>query len=198
MFNNYCFLLLLIVALSGCSNTQQAQQKTAQQTLVTQQAMLMDKVESLEQDIEQWKNVAPNVQRLVAIESELTLLITQLNAIIAQAEKKEHQKNSAITQINAPKNPINSTNRNYAVQLASINDPTVLPSLWIKTTKNNPNIFKEMEPIVEKISVNQRDYYRLKAGSFGSKSEATQVCKKLKKVAVNCLISPATGEPLDY
>jgi hypothetical protein len=194
----FCIFSLLTGGLSACTNTTETQriaQSNQQKKTEKKQISLIKQVENLEKNMQEWKTVQPNVERLVAIEDELTLLISQLNAIIIEAEEKNKKKGA----IHKTKKQVVTTKANnlYAIQFASITDPKMLSKLWDDLYKKHLNLLVNLTPIVEKITVNNRDYYRLKATGFNSKDRVNKVCKQLKKVSVECVISSNSGQLLE-
>jgi septal ring-binding cell division protein DamX len=85
----------------------------------------------------------------------------------------------------------------YSIQLVSISNSQMVEKSWADIYKNNANILSGYQPLVEEVQVKNKTYYRIKTGEFSSKSEASQICKKLKSQSVNFMASLYLGQTLE-
>lgn len=212
-----CFLVFAILGngLSGCASTketadlQQAQieREKVQQELQQKQAQIIEKVDQLAVSVQQWQEVQPGVTRLVAIEKELNSLISQLNTIVVEAEKekvqaakqkkaspKKKQKPAQVAK-RAP-TPVVNKGTFYALQLISVGSVKTVEKSWSDIYNKNAKILAGQQPLIEKVLVKNKTYYRIKAGKFSEKSAAQKICKQLKQQKVGCLVSPYAGQTL--
>jgi len=198
-------LLAVVINLSACSHFFGGEESDAQQEAklnkeshAAQQA-LIKKVEALELSMKSWQEVQPSVDRLVAIESELNVLISQLNTLVMEAEKEQQQvvKNKpkkAIT--TTPKAIIASSDKHYSLQLASIATPAKVEQSWLDILKGSAGQLGGEQPLVETIQVKNKTYYRIKIGKFSSKQIAKRECEQLKESNIDCIISAYSKQTL--
>ena len=73
----------LLLCLFSCSS--QPEIPSQQASLTSQQ---VTDLQNLKSHIEEWQEVKPSIKRLVAIESELNSLITELNNIVDSSSEK--------------------------------------------------------------------------------------------------------------
>lgn len=217
----YIKYALLVATLSsgltGCASSQdidvlkKAQYEQAQENKKIQ-AEQLDKIEQLEAQQLKWQAIQPSVNRLVAIEKELNTLIAQLNSAVtaqkvekakqqkkAQQEKKlAAKKAKASPAVKAPvvnKNMAN-TNANYALQLMTLSDVKSIEKSWLAIQAKHGNLLADYQPLIETVEVNNKSFYRIKAGAFSAKSEAQKVCSQLEKQKASCLVSAYSGKGL--
>ncbi|PKG37800.1 SPOR domain-containing protein [Psychromonas sp. Urea-02u-13] len=213
LLRNTLIFILLIAGLSACSSNDaqiSAQEKIAQENEKKQQ-QLAEKVAQLEGHVENWKVAEPSVERLITIEKDLRLLISQLNALVieaenektlvAQQEKMAEQRQAAPAENTAMAKKTSAKNKKleayYTVQLVSISNVKMVEKSWSDIYKKNANVLTDHQPLIEQVQVKNKTYYRIKTGKFSSKNEAVQVCNQLKKQSVSCMASVYSGQPLD-
>lgn len=160
-------------------------------------------LDELKKSSEQWQNMKPELSRLLLIEEDLSLLISQLNTIA----KVKEENTSALKQEKKvvdkePKtNRFNSNNNNksapkFALQVLSITHKEQLASAFKQLQKKIPALLESNYVInVETINVKGVMYNRLKLGAYISKENATADCKKLKSQSVNCIVSYYVEQP---
>ena len=189
------YLLLLFVAiygLSGCVNKQalvdREQQMQEEKKLKDKQLLLVDKVASLEADLQQWHKLQPDLERLVAIEGELRLLISQLNTLVNEAKIK--QKTEIEKKAVKPNNS-DKKKKFYAVQLVSVSNVNSIQSSWLKIKQKNSALLSQYQPLIEQVTIKNKVYSRIKVGKFSSKNKASQLCLQLK--GSGCLVRAHTG-----
>ncbi|MCQ8890949.1 SPOR domain-containing protein [Pseudoalteromonas carrageenovora] len=160
-------------------------------------------LDELKKSSEQWQNMKPELSRLLLIEEDLSLLISQLNTIA----KVKEENTSALKQEKKmvdkePKtNRFNSNNNNksapkFALQVLSITHKEQLASAFKQLQKKVPALLESNYVInVETINVKGVMYNRLKLGAYISKENATADCQKLKSQSVNCIVSYYVEQP---
>ncbi len=168
--------------------------------------ILMDKQQQHDQLLKEWQQLKPALSRLVVIEEELNLMISQLdqfatssataNTEPAVSEPTTNATVAASSQVTAPvkvepsvTNNAEHTEKRFALQITSLAEPLRLPVVWEQMKKKHPAELAGLEPNYEKISVSNTDYYRLKIGAYDTKQQAVQGCNKLKALGINCLVT---------
>ncbi|MBQ4831896.1 SPOR domain-containing protein [Pseudoalteromonas sp. MMG010] len=227
MFKKPLILLGLGVSLlQGCNTTDTGSDVSAKNLdksdTVTVTAQELAELKSAAQ---QWNESKEGIARLLIIEQDLKLLITQLSAL--EQENKQTPSASSSAAIEKPisahtidtgtKALDNKTIKNvpvmaaaqekstsshvesarYALQVLSVTQKGQL-SNSLQTMKNTaPALFDQsFETNVETAKVNNITYYRLKLGAYQSKENAQAACKQLKAAKINCLVSTYVKQPL--
>lgn len=206
--------LYLILTIVGCSNQPTPVENLPK--LTTQQALSIEKIDT---HFKEWEKIKPDLYRLVAIENELKELILELNGIVEKSDANNNQLNTSniapvinSKAIEAPSSilvsPIKkitdstindqqlseSNEKLYAIQLYSVSNKELLTSLWMELLDKHHSIFKDLSPSFQEIKVNEKQFYRLKAGRFSTKEEAKKLCDELYAVDVKCYISLGIGK----
>lgn len=162
---------------------------------------LMDKQQQHDQLLKEWQQLKPAVSRLVVIEEELNLMISQLeqfaiasaNTTATPSANVTVANNSAVSPSRVTPQVLSETaekiDKRFALQITSLSDPLRLPIVWEQMKKKHPTELAKLEPNYEKISVNNTDYYRLKVGAYENKQQAVQSCNQLKMLSINCLVT---------
>jgi cell division protein FtsN len=170
--------------------------------------ILMDKQQQHDQLLKEWQQLKPALSRLVVIEEELNLMISQLDQFatssatahtgpaVSEPTPSSNATVPASDQLAAPvkvepsaANDTQHTEKRFALQITSLAEPLRLPVVWEQMKKKHPAELAGLEPNYEKISVSNTDYYRLKIGAYDTKQQAVQGCNKLKALGINCLVT---------
>ena len=216
----------LLSGLSGCSMMQddpgQPITENAGPQRVEQQPATIPK---FEEHLHEWQDIKPGIERLVAIEGELTELIDQLNTIIAENEAAKEQVAAqaqrqepvaaAPTKQNTPApamadkaapaptktaaTPVTQsagTGPAYTLQLYSLSNQKQVRPTWYRLQHKHPAILGKLKAIFEKISIKQNTFYRVKAGKFSDSFQADEMCSKLKALGTQCIPTEYKGQPL--
>lgn len=160
-------------------------------------------LDELKKSSEQWQNMKPELSRLLLIEEDLSLLISQLNTIAKvkeentsalKQEKKVVDKEPKTNRFNSNDN--NKSAPKFALQVLSITHKEQLASAFKQLQKKIPALLESNYVInVETINVKGVMYNRLKLGAYISKENASADCKKLKSQSVNCIVSYYVEQP---
>ena len=203
---NACIAVLFI---SGCSSP-----KTAVESPQPKQASASlsdEELAQLKASSQQWQAAKAGVERLLVIEQDLKLLISQLNAVAnqdtastntpvvptakASAETlspKVAQKAQVAT--NAEKQAVKAL---FALQVAAVTDKDRLSQSLNEIKASASSLFQgEFVANVETINVSGVTYYRLKLGAYQEQANAAADCDKLKQRQINCIVSHYTQQPL--
>ncbi|WP_460858503.1 SPOR domain-containing protein [Rheinheimera gaetbuli] len=169
--------------------------------------VLMEKQKQHDQLLIEWQQLKPALSRLAVAEEELGLLLIQLEQLaLATSESPEQTSgvsNSSTSSVTKAAAPVkadkltssivpalsDSNSKRFALQIASLSEPSRLPAVWAQLQKKYPQLMNTLEANVERITVGQTNYYRLKIGAFADKKQAVEHCNKMKLAGVNCLVA---------
>jgi cell division protein FtsN len=198
---------LSLLLVSGCQST--ASTSKANNSDLADYA---SKQQDYEQLLQEWQTLKPGISRLLAVESELNMLLGELEQLsaslnaaqnapqVATAPAAPEPATTAYALANQPEPEpepeVQSAQRkagNYALQVASITEQHKLPEVWQQMLNKNPRLLSDLEPNFQKIHVKNTDYYRLKVGSFDTIQEASSTCSSLKAAGMSCLVVDYTG-----
>jgi hypothetical protein len=146
--------------------------------------------EKMDRHLQEWQEMKPDIVRLVALEAEVKVLIKQLKSMNAQALQESATTNSVIVK---QQNSIISADNMYAIQLFSLTDKKIMRQTWNRLSTKHPIILGDLSPIYEEVSIRGKTFYRVKAGSFETKSDAMKLCGSLMNANTNCFLANSTG-----
>jgi hypothetical protein len=146
--------------------------------------------EKMDRHLQEWQDMKPDIARLVALEAEVKELIQQLKSMNAQTAQKSTTTDNAVAKQQKPL--INGENM-YAVQLFSLTDKKIMRRTWNNLSTKHPIMLGNLSPIYEEVSMQGKTFYRVKAGSFETKSAAMKLCGSLKNANTNCFLAKSTG-----
>jgi len=190
------FIFANILLVTGCKVTtgkpgDYNEQQNEMNDMVT---IPSQELAELKESASQWEQAEPGVQRLLLIEDDLNVLITQLNTVVKKEETKTtaptKQEVSAIVKPEpAPKEMQSKVLPAFALQVASVTQPAQLNKKMIELKKKHPTLFSgNIIANVEKVDIQGLTFYRLKVGAYKSKSNASAACTKLKSQQVDCIV----------
>ncbi|MCK8127104.1 SPOR domain-containing protein [Pseudoalteromonas sp. 2CM39R] len=183
------WLVLLVTPIIGCQSMSEPQVSEENLVKISQQELI-----ELRQSHQQFQAMKPELERLLTIESELTLLTEQLTLLNAQQTEPEKTKESSVT---TPQFIAEPTAK-FALQLASVTELPRLTARLAEIKKQAPALFNgQFIANVESVTVNGSTFHRLKIGAYQQKQQAANDCKKLASVGVACLVSHYVQNPLD-
>lgn len=181
---------------------QQASMNTELEVTQTEQPLTFLEVQNsesnkkMEKHLQEWQEMKPSIARLVALEGEVKDLIKQLKDMNANSRLNTQVMQSSINNVSGvakqQKSFVNSENM-YAIQLFSLTDKNIMRSTWNKLSTKHPNILGNLSPIYEEVSMQGKTFYRVKAGSFQTKSAAMKLCGSLRNANTNCFLAKSTG-----
>jgi len=189
-------LIILLVCLTafGCSTTHSS--NNSQATNDEQVSISAAELAQLKASASQWQQAKPGIERLLLIEQDLKLLISQLNAVV---EQKATQPNTQATPVKKPKPAVEyqpTPQPLFALQVASVTERMRLSKTVEELKLKAPELFTgELIANVEPVKVNGTTYYRLKLGAYQYQKNASLECEKLKQHKINCLVSHYTAQP---
>lgn len=100
-------------------------------------------------------------------------------------EKKESEK--ATVEI-LPK-PNSALKRSYLVQIASMSNAKAANVEWERRLKQHKDLLGDLQLVIGRVKIlGKGTFYRVQAGPLGSREVATELCSKLKRRKVGCLI----------
>jgi hypothetical protein len=156
-------------------------------TLAVQNSESNDK---MDKHLQEWQDMKPDIARLVALEGEVKELIQQLKSMTAQAVQKSTTTDSFAAK---QQKPLIKGDNMYAIQLFSLTDKKIMRRTWNNLSSKHPIMLGNLSPIYEEVSMQGKTFYRVKAGSFETKSAAMKLCGSLKNANTNCFLAKSTG-----
>jgi cell division protein FtsN len=223
--SQFLTLAVLVNLLSACSMVpESAQDMSASAPLLSseQRDELLDMLKSHKDNealIQQWRESQAGVTRLLTIESELSVLIDQLNELgadekfaeaqtsksnqgpakplVPQSAKEDILETHSGTQNHEASQPTYKASLGddtklsglIAIQLSAMKTPGAITKSWQQLVSKEPTLIGGLSPITEAVERSNGTIYRLKVGPFGNKQEAKVLCSKLRKVNVPCIVS---------
>lgn len=199
-----CLSTLLI---AGCGSTEQAiAPAVAPTNSPLEVAISADELAQLKASAQQWQQAKAGVERLLVIEQDLKLLITQLNAVANKPEVSPASSSAAAapehTSPTTPAQPTAAKMNNtpqplFALQIAAVTDETRLSQSFNEIKASAADLFSgQFIANVETIDVKGVTYYRLKLGAYQYQNNADADCNALKQRQVSCIVSYYTEQPL--
>lgn len=213
LYKRYSILIACIGALfiSGCSSP-----KTTVESPQPKQASASlsdEELAQLKASSQQWQAAKAGVERLLVIEQDLKLLISQLNAVAKQGSASTNTPEvptaKASAETVAPKvaqkakvaantaDEKQAVKALFALQVAAVTDKERLSQSLNQIKASASSLFQgEFVANVETINVSGMTYYRLKLGAYQNQANAAADCDKLKQRQINCIVSHYTQQPL--
>lgn len=213
LYKRYSILIACIGALfiSGCSSP-----KTTVESPQPKQASASlsdEELAQLKASSQQWQAAKAGVERLLVIEQDLKLLISQLNAVANQdtastntpvvPTAKASAETVAPKVAQKAKVAANTADEKQAVkalfslQVAAVTDKERLSQSLNQIKASASSLFQgEFVANVETINVSGMTYYRLKLGAYQNQANAAADCDRLKQRQINCIVSHYTQQPL--
>lgn len=212
LYKRYSILIACIAALfiSGCSTPKTAESPQPMQASAN---LSEEELAQLKASSQQWQAAKAGVERLLVIEQDLKLLISQLNAVAKQGSASTNTpavptaKTSAETVapkvVQKAKVASNTADEKqavkalFALQVAAVTDKERLSQSLNQIKASASSLFQgEFVANVETINVSGMTYYRLKLGAYQNQANAAADCDKLKQRQINCIVSHYTQQPL--
>ena len=213
LYKRYSILIACIGALfiSGCSTPKTAESPKPMQASAN---LSEEELAQLKASSQQWQAAKAGVERLLVIEQDLKLLISQLNAVAKQssastntpavstakasaetvAPTKVAKKAKVATNTADEKQAVKAL---FALQVAAVTDKERLSQSLNQIKASASSLFQgEFVANVETINVSGMTYYRLKLGAYQNQANAAADCDKLKQRQINCIVSHYTQQPL--
>ncbi|WP_100641935.1 SPOR domain-containing protein [Alteromonas facilis] len=206
----HIFSIMALTSLSGCNSTS----SPSEQVEFTQEQRyaliaMLEKRDENEQLIKSWKEARPAVMRLVSIDSELKLLIEQLDVLASQsasqdsdatvdkspaviagaADRPEDSNIEPITPNTVVKVADNNLTGKYAIQLMALDTKQKIEGAWQQLTASHASELSGFTPVAEEIETASGTIYRLKIGQFDTKIDALFACEALMEKGIRCFTS---------
>lgn len=212
LYKRYSILISCIAALfiSGCSTPKTA---GSSQPMQASANLSEEELAQLKASSKQWQAAKAGVERLLVIEQDLKLLISQLNAVAKQGSASTNtpvvSTAKASAETVAPKvaqkakvaantaDEKQAVKALFALQVAAVTDKERLSQSLNQIKASASSLFQgEFVANVETINVSGMTYYRLKLGAYQNQANAAADCDKLKQRQINCIVSHYTQQPL--
>lgn len=204
LYKHYSILIACIVAffISGCSSPKKAVESP--QPKQASASLSDEELAQLKASSQQWQAAKAGVERLLVIEQDLKLLISQLNAVAKQGSAPTNPPSVSTAEppaeMAAPKvaaNEKQAVQALFALQVAAVTDKERLSQSLNEIKTSASSLFQgEFVANVETINVSEVTYYRLKLGAYQNQANAAADCDKLKQRQINCIVSHYTHQPL--
>ena len=204
LYKRYSILIACIGALfiSGCSSPKKAVESP--QPKQASASLSDEELAQLKASSQQWQAAKAGVERLLVIEQDLKLLISQLNAVAKQGSAPTNPPSVSTAEppaeMAAPKVAVNekqAVQALFALQVAAVTDKDRLSQSLNEIKTSASSLFQgEFVANVETINVSEVTYYRLKLGAYQHQANAAADCDKLKQRQINCIVSHYTQQPL--
>jgi hypothetical protein len=179
---------------STSAQPEETQNDLRQNTLAVQN---YESNEIMNEHLQEWQDMKPDIARLAALEGEVKELIKQLKSMNDRIADQNTpiMQTSAVNDSAAAKQqkPLNNSENMYAIQLFSLTDKKIMRRTWNNLSTKHPIILGQLSPIYEEVSMQGKTFYRVKAGSFETKSAAMKLCGSLKNANTNCFLAKSTG-----
>jgi hypothetical protein len=179
---------------STSTQPEETQNDLRQNTLAVQN---YESNEIMNEHLQEWQDMKPDIVRLAALEGEVKELIKQLKSMNDRIADQNTpiMQTSAVNDSAAAKQqkPLNNSENMYAIQLFSLTDKKIMRRTWNNLSTKHPIILGQLSPIYEEVSMQGKTFYRVKAGSFETKSAAMKLCGSLKNANTNCFLAKSTG-----
>ncbi|MFU2508076.1 SPOR domain-containing protein [Pseudoalteromonas sp. ASV78] len=198
-------LIVSLSILSGCSSTMNSAQKSTRNTAETNHQpyvqITQQELQQLQTSSAQWQAIKPDLERLLLIESDLKLLITQLTAIAneeaSQSSPQPQQVSSAKPADTTSVLPSDTKNALFALQIIAVTQQSQLAPSWQAIQQKAPSLLSDkFITNVETAQVKGMTYYRLKIGAYQYQKNAQADCDKLKLQQLNCMVTHYTDHPV--
>lgn len=212
LYKCYSILIACIAALfiSGCSTPKTAKSPKPMQASAN---LSEEELAQLKASSQQWQAAKAGVERLLVIEQDLKLLISQLNAVAKQGSASTNTPEvptaKASAETVAPKvaqkakvaantaDEKQAVKALFALQVAAVTDKERLSQSLNQIKASASSLFQgEFVANVETINVSGMTYYRLKLGAYQNQANAAADCDRLKQRQINCIVSHYTQQPL--
>lgn len=225
-FLTLAILGMFLLACSALPESTPEMSVSSPQLSTEQRDELLDMLKSHKDNkalIQQWRESQAGVKRLLAIESDLKVLIDQLSGLVDEGSPSEEQTSTSSkipikksetsrTKMAIPATDGDNKNKNFvqpfaktkldkniklagliALQLSAMKDPESITKLWQKLVKMQPTLLGTLSPATEAVERSNGTIYRLKAGPFDNKKDANMHCNKLQQVNVSCMVTQYAG-----
>jgi len=83
-----------------------------------------------------------------------------------------------------------AANGRYVAQLAALQSEAAVDPAWRRFGARAPNLFADAQLDVQRADLGARGiYYRLRAGYFASRDEATLFCERIRQMGQDCIVA---------
>lgn len=118
----------------------------------------------------------------------------QPSAVPAPAAPIVVETETAVVELNpqpeAPALPNFTPGGRYVAQLAALQSEAATTSAWRRFSSRAPDLFAGAEMDVERADLGARGiYYRVRAGYFADREEATLFCERIRRMGQDCIVA---------
>ncbi|CAH9065991.1 hypothetical protein PSECIP111951_03508 [Pseudoalteromonas holothuriae] len=203
----FAMMLFIVGVSSACTSTKDTEEQEV--TLTRTQ------LEQLQESARQWQEAKDGIARLLRIEKDLSILITQLDSLVKQQINSGNDRKSSYASDHSLKKVIKVTaakqienvpqmtsdklaslpkvTPKYALQLSAVTQKSRLDNLIPNLKSKLPDTLSENLNI-ETTQIDNVTFYRLKAGGYSDKKLALEACNNLKLKSINCIVSLSSDQ----
>lgn len=133
----------------------------------------------------------PPVQQAQEVKEVKPVEIKKADAPKEEVKKAEEPKKTAETKSAAKTaTPAKSGATSYSLQLASLKDKSAAEAIKDKLIGKAPDVLKPLAVSVHSVDLpGKGTYYRVYAGSFATRDEASKECAKVKAKGLDCIVA---------
>lgn len=82
-----------------------------------------------------------------------------------------------------------TANGEYLVQLTALRSEEAAETVWKRVTASSPELFHGAAKVIQRVDLGADGvFFRLRAGAFADRSEATAFCEAIKESGSNCFV----------
>jgi len=131
------------------------------------------------------EELAPVIEEMAPIPAPIAKIE---NPIVEKVEPKPTPKPKVVAKPKpAPKKKAPAASARYRVQLAALKSQAEANKTWSRMSKKS--LLKGKSHVINKVKVKGATYYRLRVGSYQTRSSAAAFCNKLKAANISCLVN---------
>jgi hypothetical protein len=86
--------------------------------------------------------------------------------------------------------PTFASNGRYVAQLAALQSEAATEAAWRRYASRAPDLFRDARLDIERADLGQRGiYYRVRAGYFADRANATRFCERIRQMGQDCIVA---------
>ena len=86
--------------------------------------------------------------------------------------------------------PTFASSGRYVAQLAALQSEAATEAAWRRYASRAPDLFRDARLDIERADLGQRGiYYRVRAGYFADRANATRFCERIRQMGQDCIVA---------
>ena len=86
--------------------------------------------------------------------------------------------------------PTFASNGRFVAQLAALQSEAATEAAWRRYASRAPDLFRDARLDIERADLGQRGvYYRVRAGYFADRANATRFCERIRQMGQDCIVA---------